>query len=211
MLLCCSGLKQLLRESLPLRFWWQNGDYIPKHPPRHVSFLLCLAGKEVSLASGNASGGFMLAENIPLLWEFSTGKQWRHDIPFSMLKWSKGIKSGQNPVSLFSRCSSFMHWDFPISTSHGWTQAIQDKISPLSGWKNSHECVKTVWEHPRSSLRSLCILRLMENLLPSSLNFGAGLYMDFSDQQWSCYTLLSWLSTGGWPLKVQGVSCDSTN
>lgn len=50
----------------------------------------------------------MVVENIPLLWEFSTGKQWRHDIPFSPLKWSEGAESGQNPVSLFSRCSSFM-------------------------------------------------------------------------------------------------------
>lgn len=86
---------------------------------------------------------------------------------------------------------------FPISTSHGWTQAIRDKISPFSGWKNSHECVKTVWEHPRSSLRSLSTLGLMENLLPSSLNFGSGLYLDFGDQQRSRYTLMSWLNAGG--------------
>lgn len=66
------------------------------------------------------------------------------------------VELGQSPVSLFSRCSSVMHWDFPISTSCGWTQAIQDKISPLSGWKSSHECVNTVWEHPHSSLRSWC-------------------------------------------------------
>lgn len=99
--------------------------------------------------------GIMPVENIPLLWEFNTGNQWRHDIPFLPLKWSKGVESEKSPLSLFSRHSSFMHRDFPVSISHGCTQAIQDKISPLSGWKknhNSHKCVKTLWEHPHSSL-----------------------------------------------------------
>lgn len=174
MLLCCCDLKQLLRESLPLRFG-DKMEMISSNTLQDIFFLLCLAGKEVSLASGNASGSFMSVENIPLLWESSTGNQQRHDIPFSMLKCSEGIESGQNPVFLFGRCSSFMHWAFPISTCHGWTQELQDKISPFSGWKSSHECVKTVWEHPRSSLRSFYIVRLMENLLPFSLNFGSGL------------------------------------
>lgn len=178
-------------------------EMISSNTLQDVSFLLCLAGKEVSLALGNASGSFMSVENIPLLWESSTGNQWRHAIPFSMLKLSEGIESGQNPVSLFSRCSSFMHWDFPISTCHGWTQALQDKISPFSGWKSSHECVKTVWEHPRSSLRSFCILRLMEK----SLAIFSQLWIRFID--WFLrsaevlYRLFSWLNAGG--SRIQGV------
>lgn len=97
MLLCCCDLKQLLWESLPLRFG-DKMEMISSNTLQDISFLLYLAGKEVSLAWGNASGSFMSVENIPLLWESSTGNQQRHDIPFSMLKCSEGIESGQNPV-----------------------------------------------------------------------------------------------------------------
>lgn len=196
-MLCCFDLEHLLRGCFPLMLRWQNGDYILKCLHRHVSFLFCLAGKEVRLAMEM----LISVKNIPLIWGFSTDNEGMVFLYATQVE--QRVELGQNPVSLFSRCSPVMHWDFPVSTSCGWTQAIQDKISPLSGWKSSHEYVNTVWEHPRSSLRSWCT------------EAGGKSPMILSDQAFRCMSVVSRGPVTGkrWGLssRVQSESYDSTN
>ena len=62
------------------------------------------------LTLGNASGGFMAVENTLLLWEFSTGKQRRHNIPFSDMRFGE-----RRETSCSSVWEGIGHGDLPLT------------------------------------------------------------------------------------------------